>query len=126
MLVRLAPPAGDQRPKERYGDERIAHAPGRPGARDCDRFAGRPRDRLGASHHGAKRSQGRWLSGDLSNHTFLTNGKALRSDILAKAIPAAPVGFGLNYFANAEQGGQSKANAQGLSRTFPPARSGAG
>ena len=66
-------------------------------------------------------AQGRWLSGDLSNHTFLTNGKRTERDILAQAIPAAPAGFGLNYFANAEQGGQSKADAQGLRfGTVPP------
>ena len=65
------------------------------------------------------RSQARWLSGDLSSHTFLTNGKSPLSDILAQAMPAAPFGFGLNYLANAEQGGQSKANAQGLSFALP-------
>jgi hypothetical protein len=64
-------------------------------------------------------AQGRWLSGDLSTHTFLTDGKNPLSDILANSIPGAPFGFGLNYLANAEPGGQSAANAQGLSFALP-------
>jgi len=65
------------------------------------------------------RSQGRWLSGDLSSHTYLTDGKNTESEILSNAMSAAPFGYGLNYFANAEQGGKSKANAEGLSFQLP-------
>jgi len=64
-------------------------------------------------------AQGRWLSGDLSTHTFLTDGKNSQAEILSNAMPGAPFGYGLSYVANAEPGGQSKTNPEGLKFQLP-------
>ena len=64
-------------------------------------------------------AQGRWLTGDLASHTVLSDGKSTQSEVLSNAISAAPFGFGLNYFANAEPGGQSKNNGEGLAFQAP-------
>ena len=64
-------------------------------------------------------AQGRWLSGDLASHTVLTDGKSTQSEVLSNAMSAVPFGFGLNYFANAEPGGQSKNNGDGLAFQAP-------
>ena len=74
---------------------------------------------IAVAHPAPAQAQGRWLSGDLSTHTYLTDGKSAESEILSNAIPGAPFGYGLNYLANAEPGGQSKTNAEGLKFQLP-------
>ncbi len=73
-----------------------------------------------AAHPAPAQAQGRWMSGDLAAHTVLTDGKNVQSEILSNSMSAVPFGFGLNYFANAEPGGVSKHNAQGLSFLATP------
>ena len=63
-------------------------------------------------------AQGRWLSGDLSTHTFLTNGKNAESDIVANAMPAPPFGYGLDYLANSEPGGRVRSERPGSEVPF--------
>jgi hypothetical protein len=61
----------------------------------------------------------RWLSGDLSTHTYLTDGRSTQSEIIARAMSPAPHGYGLGYLADSEPGGQSSTNSGGLAFELP-------
>jgi hypothetical protein len=74
---------------------------------------------IAAAHPAPAQAQGRWIAGDLNTHTYLTDGKSSQSEILANAMPTAPFGYGLTYLANAEPGGQSKTNSEGLKFLTP-------
>ncbi len=69
--------------------------------------------------HPAPAQASRWLSGDLSTHTFLTDGRFRESAVVAKATQALPTGYGLDYVADAEPGGQSLTSADGLAFQQP-------
>lgn len=57
----------------------------------------------------AEHQRGRWLAGDFHNHTFLTDGSNLQSEVLEHAFQ-----FGLDWIANSEHGGAYNRNTQGL------------
>lgn len=63
-------------------------------------------------HHGNhghhEVSAGRWIAGDFHNHTYLTDGSDVESDVLANAFK-----FGLGWIANSEHGGTSARTPQG-------------
>jgi len=62
---------------------------------------------------------GRWLAGDLSTRTWLTDGRFSERAIVAKVMADDVSGFGLGYLANAEPGGQSRRDAGGVRFTLP-------
>ena len=53
---------------------------------------------------------GRWLAGDLHNHTYLTDGSNVPDQVFAHAFQ-----FGLDWIANSEHGGAFGRNADGQS-----------
>jgi len=57
--------------------------------------------------------KGRWLAGDLSTRTYLTDGRSSERVIASKVMTGDRSGYGLSYLANAEPGGQSARNAAG-------------
>jgi hypothetical protein len=61
----------------------------------------------------------RWLSGDLSTRTFLTDGRFREATVMSKATQTLPSGYGLDYVADAEPGGQSFTSADGLAFEQP-------
>ncbi len=63
--------------------------------------------------------EGRWLAGDLSTRTWLTDGRTTERAIAAKVMADDPAGFGLRYLANAEPGGRSSRDAAGVKFTIP-------
>lgn len=66
-----------------------------------------------ATHASAAWGKGRWLAGDLSTRTYLTDGRSSERTIVANVMTGDPSGYGLSYLANAEPGGQSGRNAAG-------------
>ncbi len=46
-------------------------------------------------------ADGRWITGDIHNHTWLTDGKHVETDVLDHAFAA----YGLDYLVNSEHGG---------------------
>jgi hypothetical protein len=62
-----------------------------------------------------KKSTGRWESGDIHTHTWLTDGKNTQGEVLRNAFE----NYGLDYFANSEHGGQSTYNPAGLAFVTP-------
>jgi hypothetical protein len=74
---------------------------------------------VAASHPSCAWGAGRWLAGDLSTSTFLTDGKTSERVIVAKVMAGDPSGFGLDYLANAEPGGRSTRNAAGVRFATP-------
>jgi hypothetical protein len=55
---------------------------------------------------------GRWVSGDIHTHTYLTDGKSTMTDVVRNGFSV----YGLDYIANSEPGGKSSTDAFG--RTF--------
>ena len=53
---------------------------------------------------------GRWLAGDLHNHTYLTDGSNVPDQVFAHAFQ-----FGLDWIANSEHGGAFSHNSEGQS-----------
>ena len=58
---------------------------------------------------------GRWVSGDIHNHTYLTDGKSTFTDVARNAFSV----YGLDYLANSEHGGQSTYNPAGVAFVAP-------
>jgi len=58
-------------------------------------------------------AKSRWLAGDLSTRTYLTDGRSSERAVAGKVMSGDPSGFGLSYLANAEPGGQSQRDAAG-------------
>lgn len=57
--------------------------------------------------------KGRWLAGDLSTSTYLTDGSNSERAIAAKVMVGDPSGYGLGYLADSEPGGRSLRDATG-------------
>jgi len=57
----------------------------------------------------------RWVSGDIHNHTVLTDGSNLFGEVVRNAYAE----YGLDFLANSEHGGASKKDANGLSFVSP-------
>ena len=74
---------------------------------------------LAAGFAGPASAHGRWLSGDLHTHSFSADGKNSLTEILTHSLPTGSLGYGLNYFANAEPGGVSKADPTGTKFLSP-------
>ena len=71
---------------------------------------------LAASASAATRkSTGRWESGDIHTHTWLTDGKNTQDEVLRNAFE----NYGLNYFANSEHGGSYSTTPIGTSFVSP-------
>jgi hypothetical protein len=60
----------------------------------------------------------RWVSGDINTHTFLGDGKNAQGEVLRNAF----ANYGLDYVANADPGGTSANNPQGIAFVAPVAR----
>jgi hypothetical protein len=58
---------------------------------------------------------GRWVTGDIHNHTFLTDGSSTFTDVTRNAFSV----YGLDYLANSEHGGTSTKDPAGLSFVSP-------
>lgn len=58
---------------------------------------------------------GKWLSGDLHTHTWLTDGKNTQIEVLRNAFE-----YGLDFFANSEHGGQYSGVPSGLTTFVSP------
>ncbi len=58
---------------------------------------------------------GRWTSGDIHNHTYLTDGKSTFGDVTRNAFSV----YGLDYLANSEHGGTSTYDPTGLAFVSP-------
>jgi hypothetical protein len=58
---------------------------------------------------------GRWVSGDIHNHTYLTDGKSTFGDVTRNALSV----YGLDYLANSEHGGTSTYDPTGLAFSSP-------
>jgi hypothetical protein len=58
---------------------------------------------------------GRWVTGDIHNHTVLTDGSNTFNEVTRNAFSV----YGLDYLANSEHGGTSAKNAAGLSFVSP-------
>ena len=54
---------------------------------------------------------GRWVTGDIQTHSYLTDGKQTFNDVTRNGFSV----YGLDYLANSELGGQSTVNPAGLS-----------
>ena len=72
-----------------------------------------------ASRPSSARATGRWLAGDLSTRSWLTDGRTTERAVAARVMADDPSGFGLRYLANAEPGGRSSRNAAGVRLTLP-------
>ena len=53
----------------------------------------------------------RWVTGDIHNHTYLSDGSSTQGDVVRNAFSV----YGLDYLANCDHGGVSKKDAKGLS-----------
>jgi len=58
---------------------------------------------------------GRWVSGDIHNHTYLTDGSSAFTDVVRNGFSV----YGLDYLANSEHGGTSAKDPGGLSFVTP-------
>jgi hypothetical protein len=58
---------------------------------------------------------GRWVTGDIHNHTVLTDGSNVFTEVTRNAFSV----YGLDYLANSEHGGTSTKDAAGLSFVSP-------
>jgi len=65
------------------------------------------------THPSTAWGKGRWLAGDLSTRTCLTDGRSSERAIAGKVMNGDKSGYGLSYLANAEPGGQSQKDAAG-------------
>lgn len=53
----------------------------------------------------------RWVTGDIHNHTYLSDGSSTQGDVARSAFSV----YGLDYLANCDHGGVSKKDAKGVS-----------
>lgn len=74
---------------------------------------------VAVSHPACAWGKARWLAGDLSTGTYLTDGRTSEHVIVSKVMADDASGFGLRYLANAEPGGRSERNAAGVRFTLP-------
>jgi hypothetical protein len=58
---------------------------------------------------------GSWVSGDIHNHTYLTDGTTTQGEVLRNAFSV----YGLDYFANSEHGGQWPNDPMGIPFVAP-------
>ncbi len=58
---------------------------------------------------------GRWVSGDIHTHTWLSDGKVTQGEVLRNAFAE----YGLDFVANSEHGGQSKYDPLGIEFVSP-------
>lgn len=58
---------------------------------------------------------GRWVSGDIHTHTFLSDGKVAQGEVLRQAFGQ----YGLDFMANSEHGGLSKHDPNGVPFVTP-------
>lgn len=63
----------------------------------------------------SSQSTGRWESGDIHTHTWLTDGKNTQDEVLRQAFE----NYGLDYFANSEHGGSYSTTPIGTSFVSP-------